>query len=329
MAQIVFIVFDQQGNKDSCVKRGIGAALWRAPLEGWRSCFDFYLFNPGTNLDAVQRTTSVLPVSKSIQQIETLVTALRLLPLGADLGVAVIPRIEVGWITFNTALYCPRLTDDGSARTAVGQLAAMVTQINAAYARNCRLFVGPEGYFFKGTPGHRTPYTAAEMAQIEAGLALATAEHDLALVIAGTIFWVDDANNVHNSLLAFSGGTSLLTGAGRYEKRDWTGDELAEGGRFGVCVRGAAAHGSFVWAGFSVCTQICQDSATNPGAACDIHAIVGDNTGFFMFRSRQGGVGAYADAVGQGRAQDVFGSNAAGTGLTIAALDVATVPTRR
>jgi hypothetical protein len=328
MASVVFVLFDQQGNRFSVNRRAMNTPLWSAPLEGWRTCFDFYFFDQGTNLDTVQRTSSVLPTSKTIAQITERVGVLRTQPLAADLGVAVIPKVEVGWITFNTAIYAPRVAADAGARTAVGQLAAMTEQIRAAYARNCRLFVAPEGYFFKGTPAARTPYTAAEMGAIEAGLALVTAGHDLALVIAGTIFWVDGAGGVHNSLLAFSGGVSLLSGATRYDKRDWTGEEQTEGARFGACVIGAANHASFQWADFSVCAQICQDSATNPGHPCDIHVVVGDNTGFLILRNRQGGVGAYADAVGSGRAQDVFGNNATGTGFTVVDLDVATTPRR-
>lgn len=306
MPQVLFLVFDQQSRLVMRAERE-SAMYARAFVRAKRACFDFYLLREGVDARAVQDIWSTIPASRSAADVEAAIGFHFTPPLPAvPLGIVLLPKIEVGWISMRTGTYSPDLASSATEMSFVSQVRLLTSLLEQAVQHQCRIFVAPEQLVFKGTGrGDKEPFSQDEKDELDGILANHTSGRDLALFLPGTIWWQDAGGQVHNSLLAFSEGASLDLG---YDKKNWTGEEIGAAQGLGATpVRGADSFSCFNWKGFEIGVQICQDSADALGRPVDIHVILGWGTGAVFLRQRAGGLGIYTDSKGTGRVEDEFG----------------------
>ncbi|WAJ39826.1 hypothetical protein OU800_11560 [Pseudomonas sp. GOM7] len=331
MARLKFFIFSDPGILERISEHSLVTSLWQNTLRNLACCFDFYYFDtksptlPSTSA-LVNSAQHVLPTSISPAEVNNKIKAMQ---PNDELWVAAMPKVTVSWTSWRTELYCPGPGFVREVSTLDSCLGNMGKAIKDSLARGCRLFVGPETYFHNGTLRDPQPLSADEKLQLDEAMQKLTADFDMALVIAGTVYWVDAEKRVHNSLLAFSGGVNLCTGATAYDKKEWTGEEQEAGRAVGTPVIGEKNFTKISWQTLTVLVQICQDSAPDAQVRlepCDIHIIVGNGTGALSLKQRPGGVGAYADAQGKGRFQDAFNIHDVGSGHHACQLSLAWRP---
>ncbi|HWM89176.1 MAG TPA: hypothetical protein VN493_00265 [Thermoanaerobaculia bacterium] len=305
MSHVLFLVFDQQNRLVLRAQRGRFYA--KSFAQAKRACFDFYLLGEGVDPRTVGDIRSTLPTSLSLGDIEGTIDRFFTPPTPATpLGVVLLPKDEVGWISMRTGTYSPNLAASNTEMSFASQARLLMSLLDQAIQHQCRIFVAPEQLVFKGTGrGRKEPFSQDEKDELEGILANQTNGRDLALFLPGTIWWQDAGGQVHNSLLAFSEGASLGLD---YDKKNWTGEEVAAARDLGSSpVQGACSYSCFNWKGFEIGVQICADCADALGRAVDIHVILGWGTGAPLLRQRAGGLGIYTDSQGRGSVEDEFG----------------------
>lgn len=332
MARIYMFMFSSVSKFETFRDIGTAGPFWEGIVSNLSSCFDFSYFDESspTRLlppSAVRNAGAVLPQTKSLPQVLTDIRAIK----GTDrtIWIAAIAKLNGCWSTWNTELYCPEPAFRDEVCTAESVLNRVSHSIKGALSRDCRLYVGSETCIHKGTFDNPTPLSMEEMMAVHEELHWITTKSPLTLIIPGTAYWVDIMGNVHNSLLAYANGENLCA-VRPYEKKMWTGEELAAGAEYGVPKVGDEPYQILDWLTLRVGVQICQDSAAalplQGAVRCDVHLILGNGTGHFVFQNRPGGLGVYVDAKGMGRVEDIYGTERVSTGQHAMALRFAGKP---
>lgn len=313
MAKIHIFMFSSLSTFEERRELGTFSPQWEGIFRTIATCFDFYYFDGESATckrppEQVCSAGAVLPQGVSAARVLSDINAIKREGPGASFWVAAIAKLNACWSSWNIEMYCP----EPAFRTEICTLDSVLTRmsgaIKSALGKGCRVFVGPETCFHKGTFNDPTPLTMEEMMAVHEELHWITANNPMALVIPGSAYWVDIMGNVHNSLLAYSNGFNLCATT-TYEKKEWTGEEKTAGKEHGAPVIGEKPYLILDWEGIKVGVQICQDSATKLPSPCDLHLILGNGTGHYVFQNRKGGLGIYVDAKGKGRLEDIYSSN--------------------